>query len=414
MSGESLTPQKGEGSNSFRWLVLLLTWLAYMSAYLVRTAVAPLSPFLISGLGLSKFEVGLLVSASAFGYMAFQMPAGWLVDRVGVRKMLFVGQFVAGVFILCMYLVGGFVGAMGILVLAGFGCGCFPTVATKAVLNWFPASERATAIGVNQTSLNVAGIVTASILPTLALAYGWRVAIAAIGVIPLTAAVISYLLYKEPPVEKPVDAPKKGPTNWAGVKTVMFDRNILLVALACMGLCVCEFSFTGYLVVYLTEAVGVSVAVAGGYLALANAGGVLGKPLFGALSDRVFGGSRKKPLIIVGVLVFALSVAMQYMSPSTPVPLLVGVIVLFGFTAIGWGGMNLVLASEFAGRERSGFAVGYAAMISLIGNLLGPPIFGWMADATGGYTLGWWFLTGSALFAVVLLVFIQENKRKTG
>ena len=70
-----------------------------MSAYLVRTAVAPLSPFLIEGLSLSKFEVGLFVSASALGYMAFQLPAGWLVDRVGVRKMLFVGPLVAGIFV---------------------------------------------------------------------------------------------------------------------------------------------------------------------------------------------------------------------------------------------------------------------------------------------------------------------------
>jgi sugar phosphate permease len=386
--------------------------MAYMSAYLVRTAVAPLTPFLISGLSLSKFEVGLLVSASAFGYMAFQMPAGWLVDRIGVRKMLFIGPVVAGGFILGMYAVGGFVGAMGVLVLAGFGCGCFPTVATKAVLNWFPLRERATAIGINQTSLNVAGIITASLLPTLALNFGWRIAIASMGVIPITAAILSYTFYREPQKAKEVEAPKRGPTNWSNIKDVVLDRNILLVALACMGLCVCEFSFTGYLVIYLTEAVGVSIALAGGYLALANLGGVFGKPLFGALSDRVFGGSRRKPLLIVGVSIFVLSILMQMLGVSTPYPLLIGVIMLFGFTAIGWGGMNLVLASEFAGRENAGLAVGYAAMISLVGNLLGPPIFGWMADVTGSYSVGWWFLTASALVSVALLLFIQEGKRK--
>jgi sugar phosphate permease len=400
------------GSGRFRWVVLGITWMAYMSAYLVRTAVAPLTPFLISGLSLSKFEVGLLVSASAFGYMAFQMPAGWLVDRIGVRKMLFIGPVVAGGFILGMYAVGGFVGAMGVLVLAGFGCGCFPTVATKAVLNWFPLRERATAIGINQTSLNVAGIITASLLPTLALNFGWRIAIASMGVIPITAAILSYTFYREPQKAKEVEAPKRGPTNWSNIKDVVLDRNILLVALACMGLCVCEFSFTGYLVIYLTEAVGVSVALAGGYLALANLGGVFGKPLFGALSDRVFGGSRRKPLLIVGVSIFVLSIFMQMLGVSTPYPLLIGVIMLFGFTAIGWGGMNLVLASEFAGRENAGLAVGYAAMISLVGNLLGPPIFGWMADVTGSYSVGWWFLTASALVSVALLLFIQEGKRK--
>jgi sugar phosphate permease len=165
-------------------------------------------------------------------------------------------------------------------------------------------------------------------------------------------------------------------------------------------------------VIYLTEVVGLSVTVAGGYLALANMGGAFGKPIFGALSDRVFRGSRRKPLIIVGVLIFLLTILMQMINTSTSYWAMLGIIVLFGFTAIGWGGMNLILVSEFAGKENAGLAVGYSAMISLIGNLVGPPIFGWMADATGTYSLGWWFLTASALFSLILFLLIQESKRK--
>jgi MFS transporter, ACS family, hexuronate transporter len=403
----------GADSGRFRWAVLGISWMAYMSAYLVRTAVAPLSPFLIEGLSLSKFEVGLLVSASALGYMAFQLPAGWLVDRVGVKRMLFVGPFVAGVFVAGMYFTGSFAFALAVMVLAGFGCGCFPTVATKAVLHWFPLRERATAIGINQTSLNVAGVLTASLLPTLALMFGWRVAFIPVAIIPVVASFAAYTLYKEP-VGAEMRSGSGGGASWDTVRSVVFDGNILLVALACMGLCVCEFAFIGYLVIYLKEVVGVSVTVAGGYLALANFGGALGKPFFGFLSDRVFGGSRRKPLLIVGALIFVLTLAMQMVSASTPSWLLVGIIVLFGFTAIGWGGMNLVLASEFAGKQNAGLAVGYAATISLIGNLAGPPLFGWLSDASGSYTLSWWLLTASAIVAVVLLLFIQESRRKAG
>jgi ACS family hexuronate transporter-like MFS transporter len=400
-------------SGRFKWAVLGISWMAYMSAYLVRTAVAPLSPFLIEGLNLSKFEVGLLVSASALGYMAFQLPAGWLVDRVGVRRMLLVGPLVAGVFVAGMYIAGSFTTALAVMVLAGFGCGCFPTVATKALLHWFPMRERATAIGINQTSINVAGVLTASLLPTIALAYGWRVAFIPVALIPIAASIAAYTLYKEPVRSETKSASGDG-TTLETIRTVVFDRNILLVALACMGLCVCEFSFTGYLVVYLKDVVGVSVTIAGGYLALANLGGAMGKPFFGALSDRVFGGSRRKPLLIVGALILVLTLVMQMITTSTPNWLLIGIIVLFGFTAIGWGGMNLVLASEFAGKQNAGLAVGYAATISLIGNLAGPPLFGWMVDASGSYTLSWWLLTASALVAIVLLLFIQENKRKVG
>jgi MFS family permease len=48
--------------------------------------------------------VGLLISAGALGYSVFQLPAGWLIDRFGVRRMLVVGTFAAGAIILSMLL----------------------------------------------------------------------------------------------------------------------------------------------------------------------------------------------------------------------------------------------------------------------------------------------------------------------
>jgi len=97
-----------------------------------------------------------------------------------------------------------------VMALAGFGCGCFPTVATKAVLHWFPLRERATAIGINQTSLNVAGVLTASALPTLALVYGWRAAFIPVALIPIAASVAAYTLYREPVGEEPPKVSGKG------------------------------------------------------------------------------------------------------------------------------------------------------------------------------------------------------------
>ena len=65
-----------------------------------------------------------------------------------------------------------------------------------------------------------------------------------------------------------------------------------------------------------------------------------------------------------------------------------------------------------AGRENAGLAVGYSNMIGLIGNIIGPPIFGLIIDATGSYSWGWWFLTASALASVVGFAFVKEGSRK--
>lgn len=342
------------------------------------------------------------------------MPAGWLVDRIGVRKMLFAGTFIGGAFVIGVFFVDTFTAAIALLLISGLGCGCFPTTTTKAVLLWFPMKERATAIGFNQTSINIGGIVTAATLPTLAIILGWRYGFLVIGAVSIGIGFMSYTFYRDPPDANGVPEAPRGnvSTTRRTIREIILNRNILLVSLSCIGLMIVEFSFTTYLVIYLKEAVGISVALAGGYLALANAGGAFGKPFFGVLSDRLFGGSRKKPLLLVATTVLAISITMQFVTVGTPDSVMAVIFTIFGFTAIGWGGMNQVLVSEFAGREMAGLAVGFSVMITLIGNIIGPPIFGFITDTTGSYALAWWFLTASALMSMLLLIFVQEGKRK--
>jgi MFS family permease len=71
-----------------------------------------------------------------------------------------------------------------------------------------------------------------------------------------------------------------------------------------------------------------------------------------------------------------------------------------------------VLVSEFAGRENAGLAVGYSNMIGLIGNIIGPPLFGLIIDVTGSYSWGWWFLTICALSSVLCFIFVREEVRR--
>ena len=397
----------------YRWVVLGVTWLTYMSVYLIRNAVPPLSTFIVSDLNLTRFDIGLLASAVAVGYLVAQIPAGWLVDDWGVRKMILLGTAFAGALVLGMYFVNNYPTAYVLLIVAGFGCGAFPTVSTKALLTWFPPKERGTTIGINQTAVNVGGIITAATLPTVAILYGWRIGFVAIGVVTILIAIIAYTLYRDAPstlVDVEPSKPRSRPSIKDSIK-LMLDRNILLISISCIGLMMVQFAMTTYLIIYLTEIVGISVTLAGGFLAIVNAGGAVGKPLLGAMSDRLFGGSRKKPLLLAAVMSFGLSILMQFIAASTPYIVLSVIFALFGFSALGWGGLNFVLVSEYAVRENAGLAVGYSNMIGLIGNIIGPPIFGLIIDATGSYSWGWWFLTASALFSVVGFAFVREGGR---
>ena len=60
---------------------LALVTLAHGLGSLSILATAPLSPFLLEGLALSRVEVGLFLPAAYLGGMLFALPAGWLTER---------------------------------------------------------------------------------------------------------------------------------------------------------------------------------------------------------------------------------------------------------------------------------------------------------------------------------------------
>ena len=403
----------GEKRSPYRWAILGIAWLTYLSVYMVRQAVPPLSTFIVDELHLSNTEIGLLVSAAALGYSLFQVPAGWLIDKVGIRKMLFAGTFAAGALIVAMYFVETLPGAFVILFLGGLGCGCFPAVATKAILQWFPVKERGTAIGLHQTSITVAGIITAILLPLLAVGLGWRFGFVAVGFFAMAAAVIASIFYRDPQGVARTETPRvSDPTNWKRIREVLLDRNILLVSVSCIGFMAVDYSLTTYLIIFMRDAVGLTVTAAGVYLAITNVGGVFGKLFFGALSDRVLGGSRRKPLLVAGSIMLGMTVIMQVITPGTSYWVLAVVFAVFGFSAIGWGGLNLILVSEFSRKEVMGLAMGYSLMILMIGNIIGPPVFGYLTDLTGSYSPAWWFLTACALASLFFMALVKEKDRR--
>ncbi len=92
--------------------------------------------------------------------------------------------------------------------------------------------------------------------------------------------------------------------------------------------------------------------------------------------------------------------------------MLVPICLVFGFVAIGWGGLNLTLIGELAGRELAGTVTGIAAAVGMVGNIVGPPVFGYLVDISGSYQMSWWLLALVAAVATISLIFLREEKRR--
>ncbi|MBI4608068.1 MAG: MFS transporter [Candidatus Rokubacteria bacterium] len=393
-----------QGRERSRWAILALITVAHALGSLSVLAAAPLSPFLLDALELSRTQVGLFLPALYLGGVLASLPAGWLSDRLGVRRALVLGQGLTGAAVGLAALSPSFAVLLGFLFLGGFGWSVLNPTTGKAVIEWFPPRERGFAMGVKQTGLTLGGIAGALVLPPLALALGWRLSLAVAGAASLLSAALVAFGYRtrsgylaEAPPERP---------RFAEVTPFLQRRGVLVVFGCGLALSMAQSSVLAYLVLYAKEVLAVSVVDAGRLLALAQAGGAAARLGWGLVSDRLFGG-RRRPGIIVTALIGATSYIAFAFGGALPSRLAAPLAVIAGAGAFGWVGLYLALVAEIAGVRYAGLLTGVAVMFAWSGVLVGPPLFGVVLEATGSYVGAWLLLSAYALLVAAALSRLQ-------
>lgn len=181
-----------------RWIVCALLFLAVVLSYVDRLVLPVLKPDLQVRYGWSEAGYADLAiwfqAVYGLSYVAF----GRLVDRVGART----GYAIAVI----LWTVGhvahiAFTSTRGMLIaripLAMGEAGAFPA-ALAATNQWFPARERALAIGIFNAGSNVGAILTPLIVPFIAVAFGWRMAFVATGLLTFAWLIAWLAFYRAP------------------------------------------------------------------------------------------------------------------------------------------------------------------------------------------------------------------------
>ncbi len=403
--------QTKETTYRYRWVILGVLWITYIVVFLNRLSVGPLAPFFKEDLGVTSAQVGLVMSAAAFGYMITLFPIGWVVDRIGARWPMVIGELIAGASMIALFFAPSYMWLLSFMFATGMGCGFLLPSTTQGVVVWFPAKERATVMGLKQTAVNIGGIVTAITLPMVALALGWRYGFLFLGIIAIGIAATALILYKEP--ARPSSSSTDSAASAVAVPLLELLKNHDIWLVAICGLCLAwvEFTLIAHLVLYLTEALLFPVVVAGGLLAMTEVAGAIARPGSGFLSDRVFGGKRKPLFILMAGTACAMCLLLglfgSYLSWA-----LYPVLFLLGMGGIGFGGIFLTLMSEFGGKHGAGKAAGLGSTVIMGGTILGPVIFGHIVDTFGSYELAWLSLAFVAALCLLLLFFVREEKKK--
>ena len=393
------------GPGRERYTILALVLAAQTFANVGPLGFPAIAALVRDDLGLTLTQAGSFLSAYYVGPMLMSLPAGAMADRWGVKRTLVLGQVVIAGGLVAVALSGSYAVLIVLMMVSGVGYGMLNPTSTKAIIGWFPPSQRATVVGLKQVGFPFGAMLGAALLPVLGLALGWRWAVVASAAAIAVGALASAALYRDAPAPPGAAAPPARGAAWQ----VLADRDLWLVAVATLIFAAVQTVWMAYLALYLQGVVGLSLLAASRYLALAQAGGMAGRVVFGVLSDRVFGGSRRLPLAIAGCGTAVCSVAIALTGRGSPALSLALLCAVFGFVGIGWNGVQHTLMAELAGPGAAGASVGFGLALSSIGVTVAPPVFGALVEWAGGYRGPWIGLAGTMVAGLLLLALVRER-----
>src|ERR1700743_2135659 len=280
-----------------RYIVLGLTIAAYMITYIDRVVISSAVPSIQKEFGFSIVTMGWILSSFQWAYALFQIPGGWLGDKIGPRRALTLIVTWWGVFTSATAMAWSAASLIAIRFLFGRGeTGAFP-IATRSLSRWMLPDERGFAQGITHAGSRFGSTLPPPLVVFLILRYGWRPTFVIFGILGLAWAAAWFLYYRDTPQEhRGVNASERtlietGTKRRAGVGTAVPWRQILasptLWYLSTMYFCYnyCLNTYMDWYPTYLKEFRGYSLAQMGFYASLPFLAGTVGDVAGGWLSD---------------------------------------------------------------------------------------------------------------------------------
>jgi ACS family glucarate transporter-like MFS transporter len=181
-------------------VVALAIGLAVLS-YVQRVAISVAAGPIAHDLRIPKGKMGLIFGAFALSYALFEVPAGLLGDRLGVKRVL--TQIVLA-WSACTALTGAawnITSLVTIRFLFGAGeAGCFPNL-TRMLSAWLPARERGAAQSLMWAFTRWGGAVTPPLALLCITLFGWRWAFVCFAALGFAWCLIFVTWFKDDPAQ---------------------------------------------------------------------------------------------------------------------------------------------------------------------------------------------------------------------
>ncbi len=192
---------QAEGQRATRaryWVIVFAITLASIQ-YVDRVCISQAAPYITDDLGLSGKQMGIIFSAFTFAYALFEIPTGWLGDKIGPRKVLMRVVLWWSFFTAATGWAWNFVAMAVTRFLFGAGeAGCFPNL-TKAFSAWLPTRDRTRAQALMWMGARWGGASAPLLVVTVMAFVSWRTAFLVFATLGVGWAVIFFAWFRDNP-----------------------------------------------------------------------------------------------------------------------------------------------------------------------------------------------------------------------
>jgi MFS transporter, ACS family, glucarate transporter len=428
--------------NRVRYLIVFMLFFVSSINYADRATLSMTKSGLCADLQLSTGLFGWLMSAWGWSYVIAQLPAGWLLDRFGSKRVYGVAFFLWSLFIFLMGFAGvlrgraAFAVLFALLFLAGFSFApAFPGNG-RFVAAWFPTKERGTASSIFNASQYFSLVLFAPLMGWIMGRLGWHYVFWAMGGLGLLLTPVWFkMVYspKEHPNVQPAEldyierggglvnmdlgakAGARFEIKWSHVRQLLGNRMLLGVYLGQFCITTLTYFFIQWFPDYLKHR-GMSIVQVGFVAALPALCGCLGGVLGGISSDFLLRRgfsltfARKLP-IVIGMLLSCVMITCNYIH-DTRANWLVVLIMCVAFFGKGIGALGWTVVSDTSPKEITGLSGGVFNTFGNTSAITTGLIIGYLHDWTGSYAAGLVYVGANALGAIFCyLVIVGEIKR---
>ncbi len=401
-----------------KFKIIFYCWLIYGFFYLNRLNLSPVIPLIMSDLDISHARIGLIGALFYVFYTMFQLPAGYLSDLFGARKVIFAGGLISAFSNIVFSFGSGLWHLASSQCLNGLGQGCGFSPIIKIIDQHFSFSQRGRALGLVMTSTAVFNVAAFLLAGYIGQTFGWRSVFWSAPLVFIPVLILFKMVIKAPSVDNPSKAveaesnDRKAVKNksFVGINNHIFSRKMFFLSIGFFCLCYITYSNLIWLPSFLFESYDMSLVQAGFLAALYPLAGVISRPLGGYISDVLFKGKRKQT-ILIGFFVILISTLL--LSRIKDFNINIYFIILIGFFDNLIGPLFFAWMLDMVPYNRSGSGAGALQFFGHTGTVCSIYFSGIILDVFHSYRPVFMILSAISILGIMSIWVISESGKQS-